>query len=186
MRVIAEDERLMPHLHLSLQAGDDMILKRMKRRHLRADTIRFCEEVRRLRPDMVFGADIIAGFPTETEDMFQNSLRIVDECGLTHLHVFPFSPRKGTPAARMPQLPRNVVKERGARLRAKGEEALVRHLQAEVGKTRPVLIEKEGLGRTEQFTQVELGSGNAGEIVETRIIGHTGRHLLGEALSRAA
>jgi threonylcarbamoyladenosine tRNA methylthiotransferase MtaB len=186
MRVIAEDERLMPHLHLSLQAGDDMILKRMKRRHLRADTIRFCEEVRRLRPDMVFGADIIAGFPTETEEMFQNSLRIVDECDLTHLHVFPFSPRKGTPAARMPQLPRNVVKERGARLRAKGEEALVRHLQAEVGKTRPVLIEKEGLGRTEQFTQVELGGGHAGEIVETRIVGHTGRHLLGEALSRAA
>ncbi|HMA14319.1 MAG TPA: tRNA (N(6)-L-threonylcarbamoyladenosine(37)-C(2))-methylthiotransferase MtaB, partial [Kiloniellaceae bacterium] len=108
-RLVAEEERLMPHLHLSLQAGDDMILKRMKRRHLRADSIRFCEEVRRLRPDIVFGADIIAGFPTETEEMFENSLRIVNECGLTHLHVFPFSPRKGTPAARMPQVPREVV-----------------------------------------------------------------------------
>ncbi len=186
LRVIAEDQRLMPHFHLSLQAGDDMILKRMKRRHLRADTIRFCEEVRRMRPDVVFGADIIAGFPTETEEMFQNSLRIVDECGLTHLHVFPFSPRPGTPAARMPQLPRATIKERGARLRAKGADALIRHLAAETGKERPVLVEKEGLGRTEQFTQVELTGGVAGEIVETRIIGHTGRHLLGEALSRAA
>lgn len=139
-----------------------------------------------MRPDVVFGADIIAGFPTETEEMFQNSLKIIDECGLTHLHVFPFSPRPGTPAARMPQLPRQVVKDRGARLRAKGEEALGRHLAAEVGGIRPVLIEKEGLGRTEQFTQVELNGGTAGEIVETRIIGHTGRHLLGEALSRAA
>ncbi len=186
MRVIAEDERLMPHFHLSLQAGDDLILKRMKRRHLRADTIRFCDEVRRMRSDVVFGADIIAGFPTETEEMFENTLRIVDECGLTHLHVFPFSPRPGTPAARMPQLPRDVVKERGARLRAKGEEVLIRHLQDEVGRTRPVLIEKDGLGRTEQFTQVELDGGTAGEIVETRIIGHTGRHLLGETISRAA
>ncbi len=186
MRVIAEDKRLMPHFHLSLQAGDDMILKRMKRRHLRDDTIRFCEEVRTMRPDVVFGADIIAGFPTETEAMFQNSLKIVDDCGLTHLHVFPFSPRPGTPAARMPQLERSLVKERGARLRAKGEQVLTRHLGSEVGKVRPVLIEKEGLGRTEQFTQVELTGGVAGEIVESRIIGHTGRHLLGEALSKAA
>lgn len=186
MRAIAEEERLMPHFHLSLQAGDDMILKRMKRRHLRADTIRFCEDVRRMRPDVVFGADIIAGFPTETEEMFENSLRIVDECGLTHLHVFPFSPRPGTPAARMPQLPRQLVKERGARLRAKGEEVLGLHLAGEVGKIRPVLIEKEGLGRTEQFTQVELSGGSAGDILTTRITGHTGRHLLGEVLSRAA
>jgi threonylcarbamoyladenosine tRNA methylthiotransferase MtaB len=186
MRVIAEDERLMPHFHLSLQAGDDMILKRMKRRHLRADTIRFCDEVRRLRPDVVFGADIIAGFPTETEEMFENSLKIVDDCGLTHLHIFPFSPRPGTPAARMPQLPRQVIKERGARLRAKGEEALVRYLSAEVGKIRPVLLEHEDIGRTEQYTPVELAGFEAGEIVETRIIGHTGRHLLGEALCRAA
>ncbi|WP_346912094.1 tRNA (N(6)-L-threonylcarbamoyladenosine(37)-C(2))-methylthiotransferase MtaB [uncultured Roseibium sp.] len=186
MRAIAEEERLMPHFHLSLQAGDDMILKRMKRRHLRADTIRFCEDVRRMRPDVVFGADIIAGFPTETEEMFENSLRIVDECGLTHLHVFPFSPRPGTPAARMPQLPRQLVKERGARLRAKGEEVLGLHLAGEVGKIRPVLIEKEGLGRTEQFTQVELSGGSAGDILTTRITGHTGRHLLGKVLSRAA
>lgn len=186
MRVIAEDERLMPHFHLSLQAGDDMILKRMKRRHLRADTIRFCEDVRRMRPDVVFGADIIAGFPTETEEMFQNSLRIVDECGLTHLHVFPFSPRPGTPAARMPQLPRPLIKERGARLRAKGEEALTSHLSSEIGKTRLVLMEKEGLGRTEQFTQVEISGGVAGEILPVLIKAHTGRHLMGDVLSKAA
>ena len=186
MRLIADDERLMPHFHLSLQAGDDLILKRMKRRHLRADTIRFCEDVRAMRPDVVFGADIIAGFPTETEEMFQNSLRIVDECGLTHLHVFPFSPRPGTPAARMPQLNRQIIKERGARLRAKGEEVLAAHLSGEIGKIRPVLIEREGLGRTEQFTQTEISGGTAGEILTTRITGHTGRHLLGEVLSKAA
>ncbi len=186
MWLIANDERLMPHFHLSLQAGDDLILKRMKRRHLRADTIRFCEDVRAMRPDVVFGADIIAGFPTETEEMFQNSLRIVDECGLTHLHVFPFSPRPGTPAARMPQLNRQIIKERGARLRAKGEEVLAAHLSGEIGKIRPVLIEREGLGRTEQFTQTEVSGGTAGEILTTRITGHTGRHLLGEVLSKAA
>ena len=118
----------MPHLHLSLQSGDDMILKRMKRRHLRDDSIRFCEDVKKLRPDMVFGADIIAGFPTETEEMFENSLEIVEECGLTHLHVFPFSPREGTPAARMPQVRREVVKQRAARLRAAGAAAYQRHL----------------------------------------------------------
>ena len=191
MRAIAEEERLMPHLHLSLQAGDDMILKRMKRRHLRADTIGFCEEVRRLRPDVVFGADIIAGFPTETEAMFANSLAIVDDCGLTHLHVFPFSPRKGTPAARMPLLPRQVVKERAARLREKGEAALLAHLEAEQGRERQVLIEREGLGRSEQFTQVEFspeaaaGKG-AGDLVTLRIAGHTGRHLLGVTTGRQA
>ncbi|GGE99653.1 tRNA (N(6)-L-threonylcarbamoyladenosine(37)-C(2))-methylthiotransferase MtaB [Stappia taiwanensis] len=185
MRVIAEEDRLMPHLHLSLQAGDDLILKRMKRRHLRADTIRFCQEVRAARPDVVFGADIIAGFPTETEEMFQNTLRIVDECGLTHLHVFPFSPRPGTPAARMPQVERTAVKERAARLREKGAAALRAHLDAEVGRTRQVLIEREGLGRSEQFTQVEFdadacaGAG-PGDLVSLRISGHTGRHLLGQ------
>ena len=125
---LANEPRLMPHLHLSLQAGDDLILKRMKRRHSRADAIAFCDQVRRLRPDMVFGADIIAGFPTETEEMFARSLDLVDECGLTQLHVFPFSPRPGTPAARMPQLDRAVVKERARRLREKGEAALTRHL----------------------------------------------------------
>ena len=123
----------MPHLHLSLQAGDDMILKRMKRRHLRDDSIRFCEDVRTLRPGIVFGADIIAGFPTETEDMFVNSLNIVEECGLTHLHVFPFSPREGTPAAKMPQVRREIVKERAARLRAAGQAAYRRHLDALAG-----------------------------------------------------
>ena len=129
----ASDGRLMPHLHLSLQSGDDLILKRMKRRHLRADAIAFCRQVRRLRPDVVFGGDIIAGFPTETEDMFARSLDLVEECGLTHLHVFPFSPRPGTPAARMPQLASDIVKDRARRLRARGEAALRRHLDAQVG-----------------------------------------------------
>ena len=141
--VIATESRLMPHLHLSLQAGDDMVLKRMKRRHLRNDAIAFCEEVKRLRPDMVFGADIIAGFPTEDEEMFARSLDIVEECGLTHLHVFPFSPRPGTPAARMPQVARDVVKDRARRLRAKGEAALLKHLGGEIGARRNVLIEIE-------------------------------------------
>src|SRR5205807_3557646 len=128
----ANEPRLMPHLHLSLQAGDDLILKRMKRRHLRADAIAFCAELRRLRPDVVFGGDIIAGFPTETEAMFARSLDLVDECGLTHLHVFPFSPRPGTPAARMPQVARDAVKDRARRLRQRGEAALLRHLVGEV------------------------------------------------------
>ena len=142
----AQDERLMPHLHLSLQAGDDLILKRMKRRHSRKDAIAFCETLRRLRPDIVFGADIIAGFPTETEEMFQNSLDLVDACGLTHLHVFPFSARAGTPAARMPQLARPVVKDRARRLRERGAIALRRHLDAEVGTTRRVLAESRRAG----------------------------------------
>ena len=133
LEMIATEKRLMPHLHLSLQSGDDMILKRMKRRHLRDDSIRFCDDVRRLRPDIVFGADIIAGFPTETEAMFENSLKIVEECGLTHLHVFPYSPREGTPASRMPQVRRELVKERAARLRAAGERAYARHLASLAG-----------------------------------------------------
>ena len=191
MRAIGEEERLMPHLHLSLQSGDDMILKRMKRRHLRADTIRFCEEVRAMRPDVVFGADIIAGFPTETDAMFENSLAIVDECGLTHLHVFPFSPRQGTPAARMPQLERKLVKERAARLRDKGQCALETHLSAQIGATHSVLVEREGLGRTAQFTQVEfdpamIPTGGAGHIVAMRVDGHTGRHLLAKPTERQA
>jgi len=170
---LANNSRLMPHLHLSLQAGDDMILKRMKRRHLRDDSIRFCETVRRLRPDIVFGADIIAGFPTETEDMFSRSLDIVDECGLTHLHVFPFSPRPGTPAARMPQLDRSLVKDRARRLREKGEEALLRHLIAEVGQRRNVLVEADNLGRTEGFTTVRFeGAVATGEIVPVTIKGY--------------
>ncbi len=175
----AADARLMPHLHLSLQAGDDLILKRMKRRHSRQDAIAFCASMRRLRPDLVFGADLIAGFPTESEDMFQRSLDLVEECGLTHLHVFPFSPRPGTPAARMPQLPRPLVKERARRLRERGGLALLRHLDAEIGARRRVLAESGDRGRTEQFTPVKLSTTAApGAIVEARIAAHDGTRLL--------
>jgi threonylcarbamoyladenosine tRNA methylthiotransferase MtaB len=173
------DGRLMPHLHLSLQAGDDLILKRMKRRHLRADAIAFCETVRRLRPDVVFGGDIIVGFPTESEDMFARSLDLVDACELTHLHVFPFSPRPGTPAARMPQIRREVVKARARRLREKGEAALRRHLEAQVGARRQVLIESDELGRTEHFTRVRLAAPmEPGLIADVTVAGHDGRQLL--------
>ena len=175
----ATDARLMPHLHLSLQAGDDLILKRMKRRHSRADAIAFCEAVRRLRPDLVFGADIIAGFPTETEDMFARSLALVDECGLTHLHVFPFSPRPGTPAVRMPQVEREVIKDRARRLREKGEAALRRHLDAQVGRSHRVLTESRELGRTEHFTRARLATPmQPGIILDVTITGHDGRQLL--------
>ena len=175
----AAQARLMPHLHLSLQAGDDLILKRMKRRHSRRDAIAFCAALRRLRPDLVFGADLIAGFPTETEDMFRRSLDLVEECGLTHLHVFPFSPRPGTPAARMPQLPRAVVKERARRLRERGALALRRHLDAEIGTRRRVLAETADRGRTEQFTPVKLAMAAApGAIIEARIAAHDGTQLL--------
>ena len=176
---IANEPRLMPHLHLSLQAGDDLILKRMKRRHTRTDAIAFCNRVRRLRPDVAFGADIIAGFPTETEDMFARSLDLVEECGLTQLHVFPFSPRPGTPAARMPPLDRAVVKQRAARLRAKGEAALARHLEAQVGHRRLVLTERGGIGHTEQFTAVRLASAvEPGKFLDLTMAGHDGRQLL--------
>jgi threonylcarbamoyladenosine tRNA methylthiotransferase MtaB len=176
---LASEPQMMPHLHLSLQAGDDLILKRMKRRHLRADAIAFCNQVRQLRPDVVFGGDIIAGFPTETEAMFSRSLDLVDECGLTQLHVFPFSPRPGTPAARMPQLDRALVKERAARLREKGEAALRRHLDGEVGARRRVLTETRGMARTEQFTPVRLNAPvKPGVILEVAVAGHDGRQLL--------
>ncbi|MPZ38180.1 MAG: tRNA (N(6)-L-threonylcarbamoyladenosine(37)-C(2))-methylthiotransferase MtaB [Rhizobiales bacterium] len=174
----ASESRLMPHLHLSLQAGDDMILKRMKRRHLRADAIAFCDALRRLRPDVAFGADIIAGFPTETEMMFRRSLDLVDECALTHLHVFPFSSRPGTPAAKMPQVARTVVKERASRLRDKGAAALVRHLDGELGRRRCVLMESDSTGRTEQFTPVHVAAVQAGAVVDVIIAGHDGRRLL--------
>lgn len=177
--VLASDVRLMPHLHLSLQAGDDMILKRMKRRHRRDDAIGFCNQVRRLRPDVVFGADIIAGFPTETEAMFARSLDIVDECGVTHLHVFPFSPRPGTPAARMPQVSREIVKERARHLRDKGDAALSRHLDSEIGHIRSVLVENGGIGRTVQFTPVRVGRrAPVGQIVDMNISAHDGRCLI--------
>ena len=176
---LADEPRLMPHLHLSLQAGDDLILKRMKRRHTRAAAIAFCESVRRLRPDVVFGADIIAGFPTETEDMFSHSLDLVDECGLTQLHVFPFSPRPGTPAARMPQIDRSIVKDRARRLREKGEAALRRCLDREIGARRRVLAEAHGLARTEQFMPVRLSAPvTPGVILDVTLTGHDGRQLL--------
>jgi threonylcarbamoyladenosine tRNA methylthiotransferase MtaB len=177
--VVADDPRLMPHLHLSLQAGDDLILKRMKRRHCSGDAVAFCKAVRKLRSDIVFGADLIAGFPTETEAMFKNSLDLVDECGLTHLHVFPFSPRPGTPAARMPQLARDIVKDRARRLRERGVLALRRHLDAEVGATRRVLTESRDTGRTEQFTAVKLATAaEPGRIFNLKMSGHDGRQLL--------
>ncbi len=181
---IAEEERLMPHLHLSLQAGDDMVLKRMKRRHSRADAVSFCTQVRWLRPDVVFGADLIAGFPTETEDMFENSVRVVEECELTYLHVFPFSPRNGTPAARMPQVPRPIVKERAARLRQTGSEALSRFLDAHRGSEVEVLMERHDMGRTRQFAEVRVSSSaSAGSILHARVYGHDGRRLTGEVLA---
>lgn len=158
LAAIATEPRLMPHLHLSLQAGDNMILKRMKRRHAREDAIAFCNEARRLRPDMIFGADLIAGFPTETEEMFQQSLNLIVDCDLTFLHVFPFSPRKGTPAARMPQVAGPVIKSRAARLRAAGDAALDRHLTSQIGQTHQVLVEGPRLGRTRQFTEVTYAS----------------------------
>ena len=177
-RALADDPRLMPHMHLSLQSGDDLISKRMKRRHSRADAIGFCAEARRLRPDIVFGADLIAGFPTETEAAFQNSLDLVTDCGLTYLHVFPFSAREGTPAARMPQLGRGVAKERARRLREEGKAALHRHLEREVGQRRNVLAERGG-ARTEHFAEVHLSRAAApGTIQNVLIAGHDGRRLL--------
>jgi threonylcarbamoyladenosine tRNA methylthiotransferase MtaB len=179
LETFAHDARLMPHLHLSLQAGDDLILKRMKRRHSRGDAIAFCNTLRRLRPDVVLGADMIAGFPTETEAMFDNSLALVDDCGLTHLHVFPFSPRPGTPAARMPQLARDVVKERARRLRARGALALRAHLDGEIGRTRRVLSESRDTGRTEQFTPVRFATpAEPGAMLDLKMAGHDGRQLL--------
>lgn len=176
--VIATDERLMPHLHLSLQSGDDLILKRMKRRHSRADAIAFCRQVRRLRPDIAFGADIIAGFPTETEEMFARSQDLVDECDLTFLHVFPYSPRPGTPAARMPQVDGRTIKDRARRLRANGAAALQRRLASEVGTTRDVLIESATQGRTEHFIPVAVTGGIQGAVQAMAITGHDGERLL--------
>jgi len=183
MRAIAEEERLMPHFHLSAQSGDDMILKRMKRRHARADTVAFCNDVRHLRPDAAFGADLIAGFPTETEEMFENTSALIDDAGLSYLHVFPFSPRKGTPAARMPQVPREVVKDRAARLRARGDAALAAHLSSRIGSAQSVLVEKPGLGRTACFAQARFDSAaQPGEIVRVRITAATPTHLIAEAI----
>ncbi len=170
MEAIATEPRLMPHLHLSLQHGADLILKRMKRRHLRDDAIAFCQEARRLRPDMTFGADIIAGFPTETEAHFEQSLALVAECDLTWLHVFPYSPRPGTPAAKMPPVDGRAIKERAARLRAAGTDAVTRHLTAQLGQEHRVLMETPTMGRTEQFAEVRFANPQAeGHIVTTTI-----------------
>jgi threonylcarbamoyladenosine tRNA methylthiotransferase MtaB len=178
---ISSEMRLMPHLHLSLQAGDDMILKRMKRRHLRDDAINFCLEMRSVRPDIVYGADIIAGFPTETEEMFENSLKLIEDCGLTWLHVFPFSPREGTPAARMPQMDRSIIKERAARLRSRGELAVQNHLAAQIGLEHNILIENERMGRTEGFTEVLFNKDQIkGSIVNAKIVSKSQTQLIAQ------
>ena len=180
MLAIATEPRLMPHLHLSLQHGDDLILKRMKRRHLRDDAIRFTEEARKLRPDITFGADIIAGFPTETDAHFENSLKLVDDCNLTWLHVFPYSARPGTPAARIPsKVDGATIKARAARLRRAGEQAVARHLAAQQGRTHSILMEAPDMGRTEQFTEVRFAAPQpVGEIVTATITGQDGRQLV--------
>jgi len=178
-RAIADEGRLMPHLHLSLQSGDDLILKRMKRRHSRADAVRFCEEARRRRPNIAFSADIIVGFPTESEAMFENSLRLVGDCGLARAHVFPFSPRPGTPAARMPQIPADIVRERAARLRAASDSAWAKRLSSHVGRAAPVLMERGGVGRLEDFTPVRVEEIAQGALCEAWIEASDGRELKG-------
>ena len=183
---IASDRRLMPHLHLSLQSGDDMILKRMKRRHSRTEALEVVARLRALRPEMVFGADIIAGFPTETDEMFENSLSFVTEAELTYLHVFPYSPRPGTPAARMPQVDRHVARARAARLRALGETQFVKLVASRLGQVENVLVEQDGIGRQEQFIPVALSGHKQGELVPVRVVGTNADGLIGEALRTAA
>jgi len=180
------DPRLMPHLHLSMQSGDDLILKRMKRRHLRADTLEFVARVRALRPDVVFGADIIAGFPTETDEMFANSLKIVGEADLTYLHVFPYSPREGTPAARMPQVSRAVGKARAAQLRALGEQQYSKFCKTRIGAIESVLVERDGLGRTEQFVPIAVPGHSPGELAAVQVTGTSADGLVGEPIRTAA
>jgi len=177
LAAFAEEERLMPYLHLSLQSGDDLILKRMKRRHSRADAVALCAELRRLRPDMAFGADLIAGFPTETEAMAAATRALIDDCGLAFLHVFPFSPRPDTPAARMPQVAPGVARERAARLREAGDRALGRHLAAQAGRALPVLVERGGRGRAPDFTPVATPTLAPGHLVTLTIAGDDGRQL---------
>ncbi len=179
MEAIATQPRLMPHLHLSLQAGDNMILKRMKRRHNRDDAIAFTQQALALRPDMTFGADIIAGFPTETDAMFENSLKLVEDCQLTWLHVFPYSPRAGTPAARIPPVNGNIIKARAAALRKAGQAQVAKHLAAQIGQTHNVLMENPRMGRTEQFAEVIFDRDQPeGQIITTRIIDHNGKQLI--------
>jgi threonylcarbamoyladenosine tRNA methylthiotransferase MtaB len=180
VRLLKQEKRLLPHLHLSLQAGDDLILKRMKRRHSRDDAIRFCADLRKARPEFVFGADIIAGFPTETEAMFENSLELIGECGLTFLHVFPYSPRPGTPAARMPQVDKATIKARAARLRAAGAEALNRHLAGYLGHEGEVLVERGNVARLDDFTPIRfVGHAEPGTLARISITGHDGAMLNG-------
>jgi len=182
MTLIADEPRLMPHLHLSLQSGDDMILKRMKRRHSRADAIATCRSLRAARPDIVLGADLIAGFPTETDAMFERSVDLIAECGLTWLHVFPYSPRPGTPAARMPAVPKPVRRERAQRLREAGAAAAARFLEARIGHDASVLIESHGMGRTEHYAPIRVDGGLAeGSVARLRVTGRVGDSLVGRA-----
>lgn len=182
-RLLAEEDRLMPHLHLSLQAGDDLILKRMKRRHSRDKAVAVAQRARALRPEVALGADLIAGFPTETEEMFRHTLDLIGECGLAFVHVFPYSVRPGTPAARMPQLPGAVIKERAARLRTAGEAVLAAELSARVGSETDVLIEQPGMGRAAFYAPVTFtGSGEAGSVRRMRLIGASERNLIGAAV----
>jgi len=184
--LIADEPRFMPHLHLSLQHGDNLILKRMKRRHSRQDAIAFVRKARDLRPDMSFGADIIAGFPTESEEMFANSIRLAEDCGIAKLHVFPYSPREGTPAARMPQLDRGLVKERAARLRAAGEQLHAAHLAGMAGSVQRILVENTGLAHTENFTLVDGLGLPPRTFADVRIAGDNGRYLTAELVREAA
>ncbi|WP_375620902.1 MULTISPECIES: tRNA (N(6)-L-threonylcarbamoyladenosine(37)-C(2))-methylthiotransferase MtaB [unclassified Bartonella] len=178
INLLAYETRIMPHLHLSLQAGDNMILKRMKRRHLREHAIQFCQELRAKRSTMVYGADLIAGFPTETEEMFQNSLALIKDCNLTHLHVFPFSPREGTPAARMPQINRKIIKLRAEKLRKAGDMAYKKHLAHLQNSLQTILVEKDEIGRTEDYTLVQVKGAKAGTIVQALIVDHDGDKLI--------
>lgn len=186
MELLASEPRLMPHLHLSLQAGDNMILKRMKRRHLRDQSIRFCNDLRDQRPEMVYGADLIAGFPTETDAMFENTLALIDDCKLTHLHVFPYSPREGTPAARMPQVDRHIVKLRAEKLRQKGQKAYNDHLKHLQNTEHMILVEHDGIGRTEDFTLTKIDGAIAGTIVKGHIVGQDGDKLIAKLDERNA
>jgi threonylcarbamoyladenosine tRNA methylthiotransferase MtaB len=182
-RLLSEEERLMPHLHLSLQAGDDLILKRMKRRHSRDEAVAVAQRARMLRPEVALGTDLIAGFPTETEEMFRRTLDLIGECGLAFVHVFPYSMRAGTPAARMPQLPGAVIKERAARLRAAGEIALAAELSSRIGSETDVLIERPGMGRAAFYAPVSFTApGDAGSLRRVRLVGVSGRNLIGAAV----
>ena len=186
MDLIADEPRFMPHLHLSLQHGDDMILKRMKRRHMRADAIAFCHQVRSLRPEIAFGADMIAGFPTETEEMFEKAATLAEECGISNLHVFPYSPRPGTPAARMPQLDRGLIKQRAARLRERGDILSNAHLDRMVGTEQTILVENRGFAHTNNFTLVAAPDLAARTLAQVRITGHNGKHLNMQCLAAQA